>query len=227
MLDTGNVKSLIKANKIPDCSIIQQDNIISLNLDKIDGCEFYLISESPASFSKSTLSLELIESENEEKKYTVECDTEKNDIKIIKCKINDNINSDCSFKENIITESNKLITISSEEDKFRLLCEVNKTNNNKKKIIFIIIICSFLIIIAIIVIIIIICLKKGKKIKTSSISIPTKTLADKNNIITTSIKFDNKHNEEKEKTEDKLNVNDNKKIKKRKKKKKNKNWKLL
>ena len=59
LLDTGNVKSMIKAKKIPGCSILQQDNIINLNLDKVDGCEFYLISESPSSFSKSTLSIDL------------------------------------------------------------------------------------------------------------------------------------------------------------------------
>ena len=213
---------MIKAKKIPDCSIIQQENIITLNLDKIDGCEFYFISESPASFSKNTLNIELLEYENEEKKYIAECDTEKEDIKIIKCLINENINGNYSFKEKIIPESNKLITISSDEDKFRLFCEINEANDNKKKIIFIIIISCFLFIIALIVIIIIVCLKKGKKIRNSSISIPTKTLANKNNIVTTNINFENKNNEEKEKTEDILNVNNDKKIKKKRKKNKTK-----
>ena len=73
LLDTGIVKSKIKNKLIPDCSIIQQESIVNLNVDNIEGCEFNLRSDTPISFAEDNLSIELIEYDNNENIITAEC----------------------------------------------------------------------------------------------------------------------------------------------------------
>ena len=60
-MDTGKVKSMIKEQKIPDCSNNQQNQIVSLNIDKIEACEFNLNSEEGIIISKDNLSIDLVE----------------------------------------------------------------------------------------------------------------------------------------------------------------------
>ena len=75
--DTGKVNSMIQAKKIPDLSKSQQIEIVSLNIDKIEGCEFNLNSEEPVSFTNKNLELELVESKNNSNIVKARCNTEK------------------------------------------------------------------------------------------------------------------------------------------------------
>ena len=150
---------MIQAKKIPDLSKSQQIEIVSLNMDKIDGCEFNLNSEEPVSFTDKNLELELVESKNNSNIVKARCNTEKKNIKEIQCEINDNLDNDYSLKDEIISESNKFININS-TNKFKILCD--KNNHNKKKIIIAVsVVGSCVLLISSIIIIYCIC--KNKK----------------------------------------------------------------
>ena len=222
-LDTGKVKSMILEKKIPDCSREQRNNIVNLNMDKVENCEFNLNSEDEFSFTDDKLNIELVEYENKENKITAECDTKNNNVKSIKCSINkedkEEINNDYSFKDKLLLDSNNFITISSEEDKFKVLCE-KKGQNKKKLIIIIIIVCAVVILIVILIATIIAC-KKDKKnevdnnhLETSQVNnleqLP-KTIRTKRKNKTTMPKLETKNIEEKD-TEDVMNINKRKKI---------------
>ena len=159
LVDTGKVKSMIAAKKIPDCSSYQNMDIVNLNMDIIDGCEFSLYSDEEVSFANDNLDIELVEYNNTEKIIKAECDTKKNNVKTINCKVNDEIDNNYSFKDRIISDSNKFITLSSDKDKFNILCEKNNT-----RIWVIIIICvAVVIVIAAVIITVVICYKRKKK----------------------------------------------------------------
>ena len=113
-----------------------------------------LKSEKSFSLSKDKLYIDLVELENNEKKITAEC--AKGGIKSMKCKINkddkDEINNEYILKENIFFESNKYITITPEEDKYKIFCDKKESIN----IILIIIIVSICIVAIILIVIILV-----------------------------------------------------------------------
>ena len=160
LIDTGNVKSLIKENKIYDCSKINENNIIVLNLDKINGCEFYLNSNDVISISGGKLDIELVEYENNINKINAKCDIKGDNINNIKCNIKEDIDNKYILKDNLLLFSDKYIYISTDNDNtFQILCK-NQNNKNNNYMTIIIIICIFIIIS---VIIITICICKFKK----------------------------------------------------------------
>ena len=166
LLDTGKVSSMIQAKKIPDCSLSSDIDLVSLNMDKIDGCDFTLNSETPVSFNNDNLDIELVSSENKDNMITANCDTKEDQIKSIQCKINDNVNNDYSLKNDLISESDKFIIISTKDDndKFKISCE-NKENKN----LLIIIIAGSLIILLTIIIISCCIYQKRKKMMNENI----------------------------------------------------------
>jgi preprotein translocase subunit YajC len=212
LTDTGVVKELIAAKKIADCFQIQQGEIISLSMVNLEGCKFSLVSDSPVSFENDNLDLELVHYDNDKEIIAaVKCDTEKEKLRIINCKINESANSKYTFKNRIISDSNKFYAISSDEDNFNVTCK-----NNKKLIIIIVIVVLCILIIVTVIVIIVIC-KRRKKMRKNNISL--KSLSKKNNILTTSIKLNTKTTETKEDTGEVINLNNNKKKNKNKKSK--------
>jgi len=164
LLDTGNVRKMIQEGKIPDFSTNQNVDLVRLNMGTIGDCGFELSSENPVSFVNDKMELELVEAEDAQNGIKAECDTKENNIKKIKCNITredekTKIDKEYSFKEELLSESNKYIILSSDENKFRILCE--KEKNNKKLIIIIISCCAGAIIIISIVIVCIYCRGKG------------------------------------------------------------------
>jgi hypothetical protein len=160
LVDTGKVRSMIVAKKIPDCSLYQNIDIIDLNMDVINGCEFNLYSENEVSFANDNLDIELIEYNNADNEIKATCDTKKDNVKTINCKVNEESNNDYSFKERIISDSNTFITLSSDKDKFNILCK--KKNNT---LLIIIIICVVVVVIIAVIITVVICYKKKQKAK--------------------------------------------------------------
>lgn len=164
LVDTKKVKTLIAENKLPDCSTSQKSNIISLTMDKVVNCEFNLNSEEKVSFTNDKLVIDLIESDNSENLISAECDTKKNNIQSIKCSIQKDdkteINSEYSFKDEILLDSEQYITLSSEQSKFKIFCEKKQS---KKTLMYIIIAAIVVIIIIVSLITLIIVCKKDKK----------------------------------------------------------------
>ena len=217
LTDTGRVSSLIQAKKIPDCSSLQTESVVSLSVGNIDGCDFNLNSDMPVSFSNDKLNLELHEYDNNKNKINAECNTAKINIKTISCKINEeNIDNNYSFTEGIITQPDKFITINSGDNKFKILCGVEKTDNSKKVIIAVSV-CSCVLVCAIVALIIVI-LKKNK----NSESLPTKSLSIQKKSINSTVKLENENSEKAETEDNTLNMNDNKKKKKNKENEKSK-----
>ena len=213
--DTGRVSSLILANKIPDCSSLTTESVVSLSVSKIDGCDFNLNSDMPVSFSNDKLNLELYEYDNNKNKINAECNTAKINIKTISCKINEeNIDNNYSFTDGIITQPDKFITINSGDNKFKILCGVEKTDNSKKVIIAVSV-CSCVLVCAIVALIVVI-LKKNK----NSESLPTKSVSIQKKSINSTVKLENENSEKSETEDNTLNMNDNKKKKKNKEKEK-------
>ena len=192
-------------------------------MDKVINCEFNLNSEEKVSFSNDKLVVDLIEPENSENLISAECDTKKNNIKTIKCSIKKDdkteINSEYTFKDEIILESEEYITLSSEQSTFKIFCEKKKS----KKILMIIIIAAVAVIIIIVTLIttIIVCKKDKKKEGETNIyekkgleRIPTQNLRTNRKTRTT---MDNLQtlNLAKVETEEKenININQNKKRK--------------
>ena len=124
--DTGKVQSLIKSNKAVNLSN-PRVGLINLSADKIEGCEFNLKSESPASFTNDDLELELVSSEDAEEKIKAKCNTKNNDIKSIKCSIEDEADSSYSFKDDFIPDSNNFISFDNSK-KYKICCKNNNTN---------------------------------------------------------------------------------------------------
>ena len=240
LLDTGKVASMIQAKKIPDCSSYQQLEIVSLNMNNAKGCEFYLNSEKEISFANDNLDLELVESENNGSTIIAECDTKNDNVKKIKCNINDETNGDYSFKDRIISESDKFITISSENENFNISCAKKAVN---KKLLIIILVCVGVAIIIIVIIVAIVCSRTkkpavnnkndlNKKIKSDIYRKNTKNkkeFVDNEGKMETIGKFETRNENENEETGQVLNVKNNKRrnsrrksTKKSKKDKKNK-----
>ena len=157
--DTKKVKLMIDEKKIPDCSTGR--NVVNLSMDKIVNCEFNLNSKEQVTFSNDKLNIDFVEIKNNEKLITAECNTKEENIKLISCSINkdDNeiINNEYVFKEQIISESKQFITISSEENSFKIFCEKKES---KKILLIIIIVVCFIVITLAIVLTIIICKKR-------------------------------------------------------------------
>ena len=216
LADTGKVKQLIAAKKIVDCSQIQQEDIVSLNMVNLEGCKFSLVPNNPLSFNDDSFDLELIQYDNNENKVTAKCDTKNDNLRIINCLINDKANSNYTFKDGFISESNKFMTLSSDDDNFNISC-----NNSKKKTIIIIVIVSvcIAIILAITITVIVICKRKNKNDK-GSITIPSKSLSNKKQILATTIKLNTHAEQEKKDTEEVLDMDEKKKKNKNKKSKK-------
>ena len=135
LTNTQKVDSLIKEKKIPDCSLIQEEEVITLEMGKIDKCEFTLNSENQISFSDDNFDLYFIEYNNTENEINAECDTKNDNIQTINCKINDKIYKKFSLKEEIISLSDKLLIISTEKEYFKFNC---KNGINLKTIIIIV-----------------------------------------------------------------------------------------
>lgn len=212
LVNTKKVKEMINAKKIPDCSQVQPDNIIEFTIEDIDGCEFNLFSKTPTNFSDTILNLNLKEYDNENEVIISQCDTKKKNIKTIKCKVYNNTDNDYTFKDSVISESSKFITLSSEEEKFHISCLKNKSNSKKKLIIIIAVCCAVIILaVAFIVVIIIIRKKKNKNnIKESNVSLPSKSENNKKVIIANDVKLDKLDTQivqDKAETEDVFNVN--------------------
>ena len=129
LVNTKKVKEMINSKKIPDCSQVQPDNIIEFTIEDIDGCEFNLFSKTPTNFSDTILNLNLKEYDNENEVIISQCDTKKKNIKTIKCKVYNNTDNDYTFKDSVISESSKFITLSSEE----ISCSIYCSNNYYKK----------------------------------------------------------------------------------------------
>ena len=130
LINTGKVKKLIGEKKIPDCSLINSGDIVTLKMDKIKDCEINLKSNQTVSFSDNQFNLELMEYDNKENIISAECDTKKNDIEDIQCTINDKVTKTYSLKEKIIPLSDKYIAISTGKEKFNISCQ-NKTDFQK------------------------------------------------------------------------------------------------
>ena len=165
LADTGKVKALINEKKIPDCSKIKNNDIISLNLEKINGCEMSLTPSKSVSFTDENFILELVEYDNKENKISAKCDTKGDNIKNITCKIGDKVNNSYTFKEKTISLSDKYLLISTQEekDKFQIAC--NNKSSNKKNYLVYLIIAAVIIIIVVITVIIVICKKRKEKSK--------------------------------------------------------------
>ena len=238
LLDTGKVASMIQAKKIPDCSSYQQLEIVSLNMNNAKGCEFYLNSEKEVSFTNDNLDLELVQSENNENTITAECDTKNDKVKKIKCNINDETNGDYSFKDRIISESDKFITISSENENFNISCEKKAVN---KKLLIIISVCVGVAIIIIIIIVALLCSRTKKPVVNNKNDINQKNksgiyrkntrnkkeFVDNDDKIETNAKLETRNDNENEETGQVMNVKNykrrNSRRKSSKKSKKNKN----
>ena len=223
LTDTGTVEAMIQAKKIPNCNTIQQEDIIDLNINKIEGCEFNLYSQNPISFSDNKLDLELYEYENSNNKILAECNTKELNIKKINCKINEEkeIDNNYSFKEGLISESNKFITISTNENKFKILCN-QKNSNSQKKIIIAVSVCSSIIVVTIIILIVIIIKKKNNinPVPSKSISINKKSITSSVKSLSTNDKLETQNYQDKEDNNDILKVNKKNKTKKKKEKEK-------
>ena len=214
LLDTGAVKSLIKDKKIPDCSKSQQKQIVDLNMDKIDGCEFKLNSDEYFYFNKKSFDLELVEYQNKNNKIVAKCNSDKNKVKEIQCKINDNVNNDYSLKDELISDSNKFISINSVDNnnKFNILCDKKKNNNKKVAVIVSVICCCVVLIIVSIIIIYIYQKKKIINIDDELKKEKNKIINDKKNM-TTQRKINKNKDEYRMETEQYLNINKNKRKK--------------
>ena len=165
LIDTGAVKTMIANNKIPDCSLTEQkSNIVTLNLDKIENCEFHLNSDETISLTKDTLDIDFVESKNGEKNIVAQCDTKIKTSNSIKCIINkddnEEINNIYTFKDEILFDTNKYITLSSNKDKFKIYCEKKENTSKKQDIVTLAVsACVGAVVIAIIIATIIVCRK--------------------------------------------------------------------
>ena len=231
LVDTKKVKTLIEQKKIPDCSTDQKTNIISLTLDKVINCEFNLHSEEKVSFSSDSLIIDLIEPNNTDNIISAECETKKEEVKTIKCNIKKDdkteINSEYTFKDEIILDSEQFITLSSEESIFKIFCEKKQS----KKLLMIIIVAAVAVIIIIVVLItcIVVCKKDKKNVEGLENTIygrkgleriPTQNIRTNRKNMTTMAKLETDNNLEKEEIEENININDYKRKKNRSKTKK-------
>lgn len=91
-------------------------------MDKIEGCNFTLNSDTEISFPNNNLDIELVYSGKKNNLNNTNWDIKENQIKSIICKINDNISNNYSLKNDIITYNNKyiIISISDDNDKFAI-----------------------------------------------------------------------------------------------------------
>ena len=212
LADTGKVESLIKSKKAVDLSN-PRVGLINLSADKIEGCEFNLKSESPASFTNDDLELELVSSEDAEEKIKAKCNTKNDDIKSIKCSIDDEADSSYSFKDDVIPDSNNFISLDNSK-KYKIHC----TKNNTNKIILIVAVtictCGLVAVMAVVIVIIF----KNKNYKDVNVkTVPTEK-ADKETIEDNKDFKDNKgkkmkikKNEQKESAAEFLTIKKNKK----------------
>jgi hypothetical protein len=206
LADTGKVNSLIKSHKTVDLSN-PRIGLINLSADKIEGCEFNLKSESPASFTNDDLELELVSSENAEEKIKAKCNTKNDDIKNIKCTIEDEADSSYSFKDDSIPDSNNFISLDNSK-KYKIHCKNN--NANKKILIIAITLCTCGFVAVMAVIIVIVC--KNKSYQDVNVkSVPTENANKENIEDNKGKKMKIKKNEQKESAAEFLTIKKNKK----------------
>ena len=162
LMDTGKVRSMIQAKKIPDCSKIKQSEIISLTMDKIDGCKFNLNSAKEVSFSSDNIDIEFVSSDEKADTITAKCDTKEDGINTIQCKLKDDANKKFSLKNSIVSDNNNFVIISTTDDKdeFPILCEDNKKRNI---IIIVSVLCSVAVVAGVVVIIYFVYKRKKEK----------------------------------------------------------------
>jgi hypothetical protein len=206
LADTGKVQSLIKSKKIADLSK-PNVSLINLSADKIEGCEFNLKSESPASFTNDDLELELVSSENAEEKIKAKCNTKSDDVKSIKCTLEDEADSNYSFKDDVIPDSNNFISLDNSK-KYKIHCKSN--NTNKIILIVAITLCTCGLVAIMAVITVIIC--KNKTYNEVNVrTVPTEN-ANKENIKEDykNQKMKMKKNEQKESAAEFLTIKKNK-----------------
>ena len=153
-VDTGEVSKLTQDGKLPDFSAdgadANDDKIINLNLDNINGCEFSLnTGDGSLDSSDKNYNFELVDYKNNENIVNTECSNSQNSL--INCKINQDVDSEFFFNDkNFITSSTgKYIFLpSGSENRFKLLCK----NNSKKNKIIIAAICIGILILLILLI---------------------------------------------------------------------------
>ena len=95
---------MIKSKEAPDFST-SKIGLISFSGDKIEGCEFNLNSESPSSFKNDYIALKLVYSEDNENKIIAKCNTKDNDIKSVKCALEEEDDRNYYFKDSFIHDS--------------------------------------------------------------------------------------------------------------------------
>ena len=164
--NTKDVLSLIEENKIIDLSNIKNSenddrNIISFNLNKINGCELNFKSEKSASFSENQLTIEL--DDNNGNIVKAQCDLEKDDINTIKCVISDEIENGLTLKDAIIYSAQNYIIISGNGDILDISCKKQEQKNKSINLLFIMSIIIIVLIVLIVYLIIYICFCKSEK----------------------------------------------------------------
>jgi len=206
LADTGKVSSLIKSKKTVDLSNPRVD-LISLSPDKVEGCEFSLISESPASFTNDDLELEMVSSEDGKDKVKAKCNTKDDDIKDIKCFMEDDVEGSYSFKDNVIPDSKNFISIDNSK-KYKINCK-NK-NTNKIILIVAITICTCGLVGIMAAIIVIIC--KNRSYQDVNVkTVPTEKANKETIEDNKGKKMKSKKNEQKESEPEFLTIKKNKK----------------
>ena len=160
LADTYKVKSLIESGKLMDFSNIQQVDFIELNLTDVKGCDLNFNSDSEFSLQEGNFEIELKSEKKEDKFILAKCSNDDNELKSIKCEVKDKTNEEYSFKNEIIHNSGKIISINSgDNDKFNIKC---KKSNTTKIIIIVAIVVGCAIALAILIIVLIKLCKKKK-----------------------------------------------------------------
>ena len=122
LANTGKVKDLIEKKKIPDFSSIKEEKIETLTIDKLQNCEFNLKSEDSTIFSEDKFELNFVESNNTDNEIKAECDIKDENTQMIECKINEEVNNNYFLKDEILSLSNKLVIISTNNEEFKFNC---------------------------------------------------------------------------------------------------------
>jgi hypothetical protein len=146
--NTKDVKSLINENKITDFSKMSTErNIINFNFDSTERCEINFNSKTPASFSESSLTLELVDTLGNI--MNAQCDTNQKNTNSIKCLINEEVDNDYTIKDFMHFSSSDTIIISGNGKTFKLFCrKVQKMQKISITfiVVIILIICTLLIV---------------------------------------------------------------------------------
>ena len=113
-----------------DCSTISQIDFIELSLKDVKGCDLNFNSDTIFSIQKQEFEIELKSEQKEDKLIVAKCSSDGNELNSIKCEVKEETNEEYSFKNEIIHNSGKIISINSgDNDKFNIKCE--KSNLTK------------------------------------------------------------------------------------------------